>query len=79
MDRGSREDGHNTHNPRAIYMYMTVAYPGFYIGGWLDSVHVKNFTTTPTLINHASSIKESAHAHNGTLVGVVYSLVCNIK
>ena len=45
-----------------------MVYPGFYIGGVLDSVRAKNFTTTPTLIDPCPSIKESAHAHNGAVV-----------
>ena len=47
----------------------------------LREARAKNFTTTHILINHAPSVKESAHAHvtsqwcSYTLVGVVWRAI----
>ena len=65
----------------------TVAYPGFYIGGVFDSLRAKRagkkIPATPTLISHAPQLKNlrmlTMQCYYNTLVGVVYSLVCNIK
>ena len=56
--------------------------------GVLDSLRAKRapkkiFPATPTLISHAPQLKNvrmlTTQCYYNTLVGVVYSLVCNIK
>ena len=72
----------------AVNWSWSVVYPGFYIGGGLtvcaqSARQKKNFPATPTLISHAPQLKNvrmlTTQCYYNTLVGVVYSLVCNIK